>query len=258
MLSPDGLAERSKAQVVRAIDARRGGLYARSHLTGAVSISLSKLMTWSGQVAQLPQREYVEELMGVLEISRSDLLVVYDDLKGLQASRAAWTLEHFGYTNISVLDRDYSTLEKTELIGNAPPAQTSPPPTREAPENLATKDDVLSMLGDGDVLIIDCRESGVFALGHIPGALNLPYVLSGHQKNFLPSSEILINLAGLHHEGKLLVVYCSTGLNSAHAYVAMKDAGLKEVRLYAATYGEWLGSGAPVERGWQRPMPPQT
>jgi 3-mercaptopyruvate sulfurtransferase SseA len=100
VVSAEELLELSKSQVVRVVDARRGGLYARSHLSGAVSISLSKLMTWSGQVAQVPQREYVEELVGGLGISHADRIMVYDDLRGLQASRAAWTLEHFGYLNV--------------------------------------------------------------------------------------------------------------------------------------------------------------
>jgi len=257
VLSPDELLELSKTQVVRAIDARRSGLYARSHMNGAVSLSLSKLMTWSGQIAQLPQSELVDGLMRELGISYADRLVVYDDLKGLQASRLAWTLEHFGFTNVSVLDRDYSSLESRDLIATAPAPRPAPPAKREAPDNLATKEDLLSMLEDRDVTIIDCREPSVFSLGHIAGAVSLPYSLSGHGLNFLPSSEILVNLAGLHLEGKLAVLYCSTGLNSAHAYVAMKEAGVKEVQLYAATYGEWFGSAAPVERGWQRPMTPQ-
>jgi len=250
--------ELSKTQVVRVLDARRLGLYAKSHLSGAVSLSLSKLMTWSGQVAQIPQREYVEELMGGLGIPYADRMVVYDDLRGLQASRAAWTLEHFGYTNVSVLDRDFSSLERTDLIANAPAPEATEPPKREVPDSLATREDLLSMLGERDVTIFDCREPTVFSLGHIPGALNLPsHTLSGHGKNFLGASEILINIANLHLEGKLVVVYCNTGLNSAHTYVALKEAGLRDVQLYAATYGEWFGSGAPVERGWQAPMTPQ-
>ncbi len=258
VVSPEELVELSKTHAVRAVDVRRGGLYARSHITGSHSLSLSKLMTWSGQVAQLPERGYVDELMRGLGISDADRMVLYDDLHGLQASRAAWTLEHFGYTNVSVLDRDFASLERTDLIASAPAPQAAAARKVEVPENLATKDDILSMLGDRDVTIIDCREPSVYSLGHIPGAVNLPwYTLSGHGKNFLPASEILIDVAKLHLEGKLVVLYCNTGLNSAHAYVALKEAGLREVQVYAATYGEWFGSGAPTERGWQGPMASQ-
>jgi len=258
VVSPEEVLELGKTQGVKVMDARRGGLYARSHISGAASLSLSKLMTWSGQIAQLPQKGYVEELMGGLGFSLADRIIVYDDLHGLQASRAAWTLEHFGYTNVSVLDRDFSSLERTDLVANTAAPQTPEPQKRAVPDNLATKDDVRSMLGDSDVTIIDCREPSVFMLGHIAGAVNLPsYTLSGHGKNFLPASEILLELANLHLEGKLIVLYCSTGLSSAHAYVALKEAGLWDVQVYAATYGEWFGSGAPTERGWQRPMTPQ-
>jgi thiosulfate/3-mercaptopyruvate sulfurtransferase len=258
VVSPDDLLELSKTQVVRVVDARRSGLYARSHASGAVSLSLSRLMTWSGQIAQLPQKEYVDELMGGLGISYADRIVVYDDLKGQQASRAAWTLEHFGYTNVSVLDRDFSRLQRTDLTASAPPAQAAAPPRRESPDNLATREDLLSMLGDRDVVIIDCRDPTIFSLGHIAGALSLPWnTLAGHEKNFVGASEILIDIAKLHLEGKLVVLYCNSGLNSAHTYVALKEAGLMDVQLYAATYGEWFGSGSPTERGWQSSMTPR-
>lgn len=257
VISPEEVSISSKKQAVKLIDVRRAALFERSHLVGALPIPLAKLMIWSGQSARLPPADEAEKLMKALGISKDDWIVLYDDHQGQHASRVAWTLEHFGYWNVSVLDRNFSSLNKLDLASDVEVGERKPPPPkRPTEENMVSREELLSMMEKGEGRLIDCRDTNFFPIGHIAGAISLPwYTLSGHGKNFLSPQETLTKVRSLHLEGNQTVLYCSSALNSAHTYVALRAAGLKGVRLYSATFGDWVSSGEPVERGWAMPRP---
>jgi rhodanese-related sulfurtransferase len=70
--------------------------------------------------------------------------------------------------------------------------------------------DLKAMLDDGRALVVDVRESGEFAAGHIAGAINLP--LSQFDPASLPASG-----------DKLIVLNCAAGRRSATALARCAD-----------------------------------
>lgn len=91
------------------------------------------------------------------------------------------------------------------------------------------------MLRDGKVQVIDVREVGEFAAGHIPGAINMP--LSTFQASKLPQIA-----------GKTLILACLGGKRSAMALDKCRVASDAVDTHLAGGFGAWQAAGLPVER----------
>jgi len=98
-----------------------------------------------------------------------------------------------------------------------------------------TRDDLLQRLRDGLVTLLDVRPEDEFAMGHIPGAINLPLAELEHQLAELPS-------------GQEIVAYCRGAycVLSFEAVASLRALGFKARRLEEG-YPEWKAAGLPVE-----------
>ena len=92
-----------------------------------------------------------------------------------------------------------------------------------------------AMAGANQAVIVDVREPGEFAAGHIPGAINMP--LSTFQPAALPA-----------HPGKMLVLACQGGKRSGMALDACAAAQSAVDTHLAGGFGAWVAAGLPVAR----------
>jgi rhodanese-related sulfurtransferase len=76
--------------------------------------------------------------------------------------------------------------------------------------------------------IVDVREPGEYASGHIRGAINIP--LSAFNPDRLVKS-------------RPVVVYCLSGMRSARALGLLQQAGFTDVRNYRPGVGVWKMQG---------------
>src|SRR5258708_32203936 len=100
-------------------------------------------------------------------------------------TRLGWGLKSYGHERVVVLNGGFpkgqrKTLPLTDAIPVYAPAPFTPV---VRPELRATAEDVLALLGRGDVALVDARDKGQYTgaivrrpgrSGHIPGALNIP------------------------------------------------------------------------------------
>ena len=104
------------------------------------------------------------------------------------------------------------------------------------------------MQGAEGFLFIDSRGRDDFAVGHIPGALNVPLERVRHPGKTKAGSE----WAGtLDFPGaQTLIVYCEGGDCQTSIALAkiIHDKGYKDIRIYTGGWGEWSGAGLPEER----------
>jgi rhodanese-related sulfurtransferase len=92
-----------------------------------------------------------------------------------------------------------------------------------------------SRLRDGLVTVLDVRPEDEFALGHLPGALNIPFGKLEHRLSELPADrEIIAYCRG---------PYC---VLSFEAVAALRARGYP-VRRLEDGYPEWKAAGLPVE-----------
>jgi sulfur dioxygenase len=100
--------------------------------------------------------------------------------------------------------------------------------------------DAVSLLADGDVAIIDLRETVERERhGVIPGAIHAPY---GELQENLGRGGVLRKLAGTQR----LVFVCAFGERSAMAVQAAHDAGLEDARHIHGGLAAWAAAGGPV------------
>lgn len=93
-----------------------------------------------------------------------------------------------------------------------------------------------AMLKDGRALLIDVREAGEFATGHIAGAVNMPL------SNFSPS-----NIPD--PEGRTVVLQCAGGRRSGQALDQCAQAQSAVDTHLAGGIGAWKEAGFPVIGG---------
>lgn len=91
----------------------------------------------------------------------------------------------------------------------------------------------------GNALLIDVREPGEYAAGHIPGAINIPRGLLEFQiwkqVGFPAKSEV----------NKPLYLQCSSGNRASLAAKALKDLGFTDVTAVVMNLDEWQKADNP-------------
>jgi len=80
------------------------------------------------------------------------------------------------------------------------------------------------------IMVIDARDAGQFAKGHIPGAVNIEWRKVLEQRTKLPKN-------------KMVLIYCNTGSLSAQAGFALRVAGYENVRILQGGFEEWKSKG---------------
>jgi sulfur dioxygenase len=105
-------------------------------------------------------------------------------------------------------------------------------------------DEAVSLVGRGDVALVDLREPGERAkYGVIPGSLHAPY----------PDLAANVRSGGMLNElaratGKRIVFYCAFGERSAMAVQAAQEAGLASARHIQGGMDAWRRAGGPLSR----------
>lgn len=94
--------------------------------------------------------------------------------------------------------------------------------------NIIAHDDFVAALKAKTHTLVDVREAGEFASGHIPGAMNAP--LSRFDPSRIPA-------------GKPVILYCATGARSGMAVRALQQAGRDDVVHYRPGVMGWRLQG---------------
>jgi len=96
----------------------------------------------------------------------------------------------------------------------------------------------------GAVLMVDAREAGEYAEGHVAGATSLPYNDALTEPG---------RIERLGEAGRPIAVYCSGGTCELSMDLAklMIEHGRRKVLVYEGGYPEWQAAGYPVASGTQ-------
>lgn len=98
-----------------------------------------------------------------------------------------------------------------------------------------SREELVSRLRDGLVTVLDVRSEDEFALGHLPGALNIPFAELENRLAELPANrEVIAYCRG---------PYC---VLSFEAVVALRARGYVAHRLEDG-YPDWKAAGLPIE-----------
>lgn len=199
-------------------------------------------------------------------LSDGQQLVVYDSDNGGFAARLWWLARWLGHLEMAVLDGGYRAwvaagypVERGATSTTVPPGRLS---RREPIASPVSVEDIVAALGSHDKLVIDARAGERYrgetepldpVAGHIPGALNRPFVQNVRPDGRFKPAEVLraefeTLLAG--RPPSSIVHQCGSGVTACQQLLAMEHAGLTGSRLYAGSWSEWCQDpNRPVARG---------
>lgn len=193
------------------------------------------------------------EAVGSLGIGDQDTIVVYDTVGLFSAARAWWNFRVMGAENTFVLG---GGLPKWKAEGRpvssdvevATPVSFVPNPM---PGAVVATHEVLALLNSGDAQIVDVRPAGRFAgevpeprpglrSGHMPGALNLPFMhlIAEGQLADPDTLSKAIAQAGID-TSKPLVTSCGSGVTAPLLNLALAQLGVDALRVYDGSWAEW-------------------
>jgi thiosulfate/3-mercaptopyruvate sulfurtransferase len=231
--------------------------YESAHIPGAVYAhvdrDLSGEKTGTNGRHPLPPVEAFVATLGRLGIDASVQVVVYDHDSGGFASRLWWMLRWLGHDGVALLNGGFAkwTAEgRPTKSGIETRTRRVFVPHIQA-RMVATAGEVAGVAASKDWRLLDARAPERFrgdvepidkVAGHIPGAINVPFLenldANGTFKSAADLAARFRKAAGSTPTGHV-VVYCGSGVTACQNLLAMEHAGLHGARLYAGSWSEW-------------------
>lgn len=228
--------------------------YMTTHIDGAINIPYNTLAVNEPYDNMLPEPEVIEAVMSAAGVTENNMLVLYDRTSNMHASRVLWTLNMYGNFNIKVISGGLDALIRagentTSVIKTLPQAIYV---AGDKEKKLIVSLDYLKVVMDEEnTIIIDARNSSEFAQGKIPGAINIFFTSNNYVNGEFQSIrniQLTYLKKGVSEDAKI-IIYCHSGMRSASTYVALKNAGFKDVRIYDGSWLEYYDIEAPAAPG---------
>lgn len=228
--------------------------YREAHIPGAVyahlerDLSLPLNPSGVGGRHPLPSPDEMRQVFGRLGIGPGIQVIAYDDSSGHYAARLWWMLRFMGHESVALLDGGWPAW----VANGLPVASGWEEPVQRVFSGQPRWDRVATKAELGDVsLLVDGRAPERYrgeiepidpVAGHIPGAVNRPYLANWTEQGDWRSQEALLAdfLALLGDTPpEEAVFYCGSGVSACVNLAAMVRAGLPEGRLYVGSWSEW-------------------
>ena len=275
LISAADLDTLMKRESVVLIDTRDADTYAAGHIPGAVNLREVFTFLATSSVEGLKElKSTFARHLGAAGLSGAETAVFYEDsLNGGygQSCRGYYLLTWLGYPKIKVLNGGYSAWKAAEMPISteavAPIAETFPTDLPMA-DVMLTKDDMLAALGT-DTVLLDVRDIDEWIgdssspygkdfaprKGRIPGAKWVEWYRFMKPSAMGPMikspDEVKAEAAtaGISTDDTIYL-YCFKGARASNTFLALKQAGFNDVRMYFGSWNEWSRDPAlPIESG---------
>ncbi len=245
--------------------------YEQAHIPGAHYLSLDQDLSSPVQAHggrhPLPDPAQFARRMNELGIHSAQadhpatLVVAYDDSNFAFAARLWWLARYFGHDKVAVLNGGWSGWQ----AGGRPTTTEQPQPKSGTFQPRIRDRTVLDIhhvqqhKDRSGVVLIDSRAPERYrgevepidpVAGHIPGAVNYPWMQVVDENHELRSqAELAQHYAGLQ-SAEEVIVYCGSGVTACVNLLAMTAAGLTHGKLYAGSWSDWCSyEDAEIEQG---------
>ncbi len=276
LLSPEELAEFMKSEPCVIIDTRDPESYAAGHIPGAVDMHdiFTYLATSSADgVAEL-RHKFAEEF-GAAGLSGVETAVIYEQSMATgfgQSCRGYFLLQYLGYPKVKVLHGGFAAWEAAGLPVSADSVAPTPktfPVSETGADLMLDVADMMDAIKTDDIVKLDVRDIDEWIAessspygkdfcprkGRIPGAKWIEWyrmmkpTATGPMIKSKP--EILAECASVGITPETPVyLYCFKGARASNTYLALKEAGVKDVKIYFGSWNEWSRDPElPIEEG---------
>ena len=258
------------------IDTRNPAAYAAGHIPGAVNLhEIFTYLATSTPEGLADLKSTFAEAFGKAGLSGAETAVVYEQSMNSgfgQSCRGYYLLSLLGYPKVTVLHGglDAWTAAGLPLSMETPTPKAATFPVDPAGEAILI--DAAAMraaLDKSDVAIVDVRDVDEWIgdssspygkdfcprKGRIPGARWLEWYRmmkpTAEGPRFKSKDEILAECATVGVTPDTPVyLYCFKGARASNTYLALKNAGVKDVKMYFGSWNEWSRDPSlPIESG---------
>ena len=232
--------------------------HAQAHIPGAAYFDIDAICDRGNPLPHMfPTAEQFARDVGQLGIGNSDHVVAYDGGKMTASARCWWMFRAFGHARVSVLDggmRKWRAEGRPLQAGAVAPRPASFVARFDAAK-VKSLAEMRAIVASHGMQILDARSAGRFngsepeprqgmRGGHMPGALNLPYVeLLNPDGTMQAEAELraLFGKSGLDL-GRPVVTSCGSGVSAAVLLLGLTRLGGWDNALYDGSWTEWGGS----------------
>lgn len=227
--------------------------YRDHHIENAIYLHVKRDL--SGEDTFLPQPETFAVTLGKHGIDETTPVIVYDEGNNRAASRAWVAFTYIGHDQVYLLN---GGLDAWRAVGGMLTAERPEHEPKTYRVNvrerlLAHIDDVKEKLNDAQSVLIDSRAYDRYSgkiepkykkAGHIPGAKNYhAKLVQTEDGKWKEKDELEEHFAPLKRYDEV-IVSCGSGNSACLNVVALKEAGFKNVRLFAGGFSEWISDDA--------------
>ena len=275
LISPAELLALQATEPVVLIDTRDAESWAAGHIEGAVNLreTFTYLATSTPEGLRALKDTFAAHL-GAVGLSGRETAVFYEDAMNSgygQSCRGYYLLTWLGYPRVKVLNGGFSAWEAA-----GPPVSTAAVtpvpavfPTDLTPADvMLTRDDVLKALGTG-VQLLDVRDVDEWIgdssspygkdfaprKGRLPGAKWIEWYRfmkpSAAGPVFKTPAEVRAECATVGiGPGDTVYLYCFKGARASNTFLALRQAGFRDVRMYFGSWNEWSRDDSlPIDSG---------
>ncbi|TDK51361.1 sulfurtransferase [Antarcticimicrobium luteum] len=276
LVSPEELKPMIDGEVAVVIDTRDPESYAAGHIPGAVNMhDIFTFLATSDASGMSELKEKFAAEFGAAGLDGDKTAVIYEAAMTTgfgQSCRGFYLLSFLGYPKVKVLHGGFAAWQ-AEGMAVSTEAVAPTPAGFDIDESAASimmdVEDMKAAIGDDGAVILDVRDidewiatsSSPYGVdfcprkGRIPGAVWIewyrmmkPTALGPMLKS---ADEVLAECATVGITPDTPVkIYCFKGARASNTFLALKEAGVKDVSIYFGSWNEWSRDPSlPIEEG---------
>jgi thiosulfate/3-mercaptopyruvate sulfurtransferase len=274
LIAPEQLNTLQATEPVVVIDTRDADTFAAGHIPGAVNLRevFTFLATSTPEGLQELKQTFATAL-GAAGLSGEETAVFYEDAMNSgygQSCRGYYLLTWLGYPKIKVLNGGFSAWKAAGLPVSTEAASPKAATFPDLPmtDVMLTQADVQAALGT-DTVLLDVRDVDEWIgdssspygkdfaprKGRLPGAKWVEWYRfmkpSAQGPVFKTPDEVRAECAtaGITPDDTVYL-YCFKGARASNTFLALKQAGFSDVRMYFGSWNEWSRDPSlPIETG---------
>jgi thiosulfate/3-mercaptopyruvate sulfurtransferase len=275
-IGPAELKALMQSEPLVIIDTRDPAAYAAGHIPGAVNVhDIFTFLATSTPEGLKDLTGKFAAAFGAAGLSGKETAVVYEQSMNTgfgQSCRGYYLLKYLGYPKVTVLHGGLSAwlADGNSLSTEVPQVTPATFPVDPAGASvMVDKDLVLGVVEKGGAVLLDVRDADEWIgessspygkdfcprKGRIPGAKWIEWYrmmkpsAAGPVMKTPDELKAEIATVGITPETPV-ILYCFKGARASNTFLALKEAGVRDVRMYFGSWNEWSRDPSlPIESG---------
>ena len=258
------------------VDTRSPDAYAAGHIPGAVNIhDIFTYLAMSTPEGMSELKGKFAEIFGAAGLSGAETAVIYEGSMNTgfgQSCRGYFLLKFLGYPKAMVLHGGFAAWTAAGLPVSTDPATPTAktfPVVDTGKSMMIDREEMLAAIDDPSIVKLDVRDVDEWVgtssspygkdflprKGRIPGSKWIEWYRlmkpSAQGPMFKAPEEIMAECHSVGIDSSTPVyLFCFKGARASNTFVALKEAGVQDVRIYFGSFNEWARDPSlPVESG---------